>query len=721
MNGLLRQLWGERGSLAVDSRAVSNLIGFILLFSILLLALAGYQAQVVPQETAQSEFEHHQSVQDELIEFRNAVFGTATDDGSSLGSSSATAVTLGTTHPSRTLTIGPPSSAGSLQTSESYNVTVRNARTNHSEEVPTRFVEYEPQYTEYDVGSIWYENSMLYLDDEDADEPIVLADQQLAVEGRSVRVIPAQNEISENGIEATSVEKYAAEAVERNPELYEADSRRMQVVVPTRLDGSEYWDSQLDGSVQYNITNSTEIEGWDVNALELLVEPDIEINTVGFQGGPTENPQRSPNDEEQEREFSTSNNEKPDDELENIYENMSRDEDGRLVITDDHDLQAIGANDSSRSDDYILETNIDASGTDQWNDDDGFDPIGNWEAPQQPFTGSLDGDGYVIDGLTINQTGDGAGLFSWTDDATIQNLGIERADISTEQNNAGGVTGWLENSRIENTYVTGEINGEIWYVGGITGYQLDSSIENSYTDVTVDGDDSVGGLVGYQFESDIQNSYTRGTVIGNENIGGLVGYADSPSSIQHSHSTANVDVDDFAGGGLVGYANDPSGTNQVTIENSYATGYIEGENTLGGILGYSNGGEVTNSYATGAVDGEGEVGGLVGENQNNGVITSSFATGSVEGDGDVGGLVGVDGGSDIDNGYWDRGTTNQEDGVGNADDDEFDIQGFGDVDDASPADEMIGAGALDAGNMSGLSADDWRPLEHPDDYPMLEP
>jgi len=608
------------GSLAADRRAVSNLVGFMLLFSILLLALTGYQVQVVPQETAQGEFEHHQTVQNNLIEFRNAVFETATAGQSVLGSgSSVTAIQLGTTHPSRILTVGPPSSSGTLRTSESYNVTVQNTRTNRTETVPTRFVEYTPQYSEYRVGSIWYENSMLYLDERDRDnaEPIVLADQQLAVDGRTIRVIPSQNEINENGIGSASIEKYAADAVEQHPELFEAETRRMQITLPTRLNGTEYWDGELDGSVQYTIDEDAYESG--VHELELLVEPDIEINTVGFQSGPTENPLRSPNDADGG--FSDPNNAEPEqDDLENAVDGMngSGTETDPFVITTDYELQAIDKNGSTRGKHYTLGTNIDASGTDQWNGGDGFAPIGN---ETDAFSGSFDGSGYLISELSVSRTTDSVGLFGEiADDGRIENVGLESINISGDSD-VGGVVG-SSSGEIETVYVTGDVDGNGENVGGVVG-------NNSGTMERLDATTAVDGA--------------------DKNVGGVVGY------------------------------------NTGNIETVHASGAVGGD-TTGGLVG-ENDGTIVGSYATGVVDG-GTAGGLVGD--NSGILEDA---------------------------YWDKGTTNQDDAVGTGDD--GDADGFGDTTDASPAEQMIGSGALDAGNMSGLSANEWRTLEQPDDYPLL--
>lgn len=687
MSGLRKRHQKSGTSLATNTRAVSNLIGFILLFSILLLALAGYQAQVVPEETAQTEFEHHQTVQNNLIEFRNAIFETATEDQSVFGSGgAATTVQLGVTHPSRTLTVGPPSSAGTLQTSDAYNVTVHNTQTNRSETVPTRFVEYAPQYSEYRVGSIWYENSMLYLDERDrgVTDPTVLADQQLVVDGRPLRVIATQNEISETGIRSTAIETYAADTVEQNPELFEAETRRMRIVVPTRLNMTEYWGDELNGSVQYSIAENASEPG--VHELEVLVEPAIEINTVGFQSGPTENPVRSPNDAERER--STPNDSAPGD-PEAVVDGMEGDgtDENPYVITKDTELQSIDANESTRGANYTLGTNIDASNTDKWNDNNGFEPIGLNDT--EPFSGSLDGNGYAIVGLTIDRhLNDSVGLFSETNtEAHLSNISLEAVDINGEDN-TGGLVGSNDGGTIKTVSVSGIVDGN-HSVGGVVG-ENSGTLTDSYATATVRDATRVGGVVGYN-EGTITQSHATGTVEGTDSVGGLVGKHEGGSS---------------------------------HIERSYAVGNIRGETKIGGLVG-SNSGSIEIVYAQSTVDGDNTVGGLVGQNDADGhtdrTISDTFATGAVDGgDADaVGGLVGVHEDGNLTNSYWDNGTTNQGDAIGDNSGDTDTVRGFGETRDGLPAEEMIGTDTLDDGNMDELSETDWRELEHPDDYPLL--
>ena len=112
---------------------------------------------------------------------------------------------------------------------------------------------------------------------------------------------------------------------------------------------------------------------------------------------------------------------------------------------------------------YIQTANIDAFSTSSWDSNEGFSPIGN---STTNFTGSYDGDGYTINGLTIaRSTTHRIGLFGKTDGATIQDLGVTNVNI-TGNYYVGALVGLVDNingvidgSTISNCYSTGSVDG----------------------------------------------------------------------------------------------------------------------------------------------------------------------------------------------------------------------------------------------------------------------
>jgi len=241
----------------------------------------------------------------------------------------------------------------------------------------------------------------------------------------------------------------------------------------------------------------------------------------------------------------------------------------------------------------------------QWGAE-GWLPIGTGWPTNTPFSGNFDGDGHKITGLWIDRPSTSCvGLFGYVNNATIKNLGLE---ISYDG-----------------------LRGGDW-VGGLVGRQQDGNIKNCYTTGNVRGNLNVGGLVGRNLGR-IENSYTTGNVSSSfGNTGGLVGVQASGSSIKNSYAIGNVASNGGVNvGGLVGQS-------FGSIENSYATGSVNGFMGAGGLVGSHSNSSITNSYATGSVSGTG-AGGLVGS-QNNSSIINSFASGNVTGTHTTGGLVG---------------------------------------------------------------------------------
>ncbi|MCT7535790.1 filamentous hemagglutinin N-terminal domain-containing protein [Aliarcobacter cryaerophilus] len=279
---------------------------------------------------------------------------------------------------------------------------------------------------------------------------------------------------------------------------------------------------------------------------------------------------------------------------------------GKVIVNNLYQLQWMN---TALNGKYELGRDIDAgvtkTDTANWGIE-GWNPIGDYS---NRFTGTFDGLGFAISNLYINHPiTDFVGLFGYTNNATIKNIGLKNVGI-TGGNYTGGLVGYNEGGTITNSYATGTVGGHSsggFYVGGLVGYNANSgTITNSYATGTVGGDSSggsyVGGLVGENVGT-ITNSYATGTVGGGSGGGSHVG-------------------------GLVGY-----NANSGTITNSYATGTVSGHSGgrsyVGGLVGYNaNSGTITNSYATGTVSGHSgsrpHVGGLVGENDN-GTIENSF-------------------------------------------------------------------------------------------------
>jgi hypothetical protein len=302
--------------------------------------------------------------------------------------------------------------------------------------------------------------------------------------------------------------------------------------------------------------------------------------------------------------------------------------------------------------DYVLTTDVEAGWTASWNLGETFDSVGT---PSNSFTGTFDGRGNSISGLTIDHPNkDTVGLFGFTEGASITNVTLESVDV-TGDTEVGGVFG-IARGPVHNVHVSGTVDGGT-HVGGLGG-EAQSTVSNSSAAVAVSGDFNVGALVGRSWSGTIRSSYATGNVTGTDYVGGLVGVNEG-GTIDSSYATGAVDGNTEVGG-LVGQNYKYS--DKGTIDSSYATGAVDGDTDVGGLVGYNYDATIDSSYATGDVSGDDEVGGLVGHTYQ-GTVRESYAIGAVDGDTEVGGFVGLNDNGDVYDSYWDTETTGQTTGI----------------------------------------------------------
>ena len=109
---------------ADDERAVSPVVGFVLIFALIMIVFTIYQAEVVPAQNAEVEFKHSQAVESEMSRLNDAI-----DQAGSSGVSQSATIATGVQYPDRALAINPGAPAGTLKTSEKdYTVTIKNVK-----------------------------------------------------------------------------------------------------------------------------------------------------------------------------------------------------------------------------------------------------------------------------------------------------------------------------------------------------------------------------------------------------------------------------------------------------------------------------------------------------------------------------------------------------------------------------------------------------------------
>ena len=185
-----------------------------------------------------------------------------------------------------------------------------------------------------------------------------------------------------------------------------------------------------------------------------------------------------------------------------------------------------------------LDKNIDLTGKD-------WTPIGT--SFRKSYTGTFDGGGHTITGLTVTTNDEFAGLFGSLGYAgTVKNVVMEGIQITNNRSSgfAGGVAGHSDGT-IENCSVSGSVSGTV-YVGGVVGAQLNGSITGCSSSATVKGMVDVGGVAGQTNSSaTLTACYATGNVIieldpvKNISGGGLVGM-NGGNGLFACYATGNV-------------------------------------------------------------------------------------------------------------------------------------------------------------------------------------
>ena len=306
---------------------------------------------------------------------------------------------------------------------------------------------------------------------------------------------------------------------------------------------------------------------------------------------------------------------------------------------------------------YKLNNDIDLS---DYQTGNGWVPIGMNSS--YCFKGIFDGNNKKITGLYINKYGS-VGLFGYIQNATVKNLGVIDADVTSMNGSTAIVVGVSdEGSAVSNCYSTGSVvassetssyYNETYAVGGVVGDNFsNSSISDCYSLASVSIVASYrnfcsGGIVGRN-GGNISNSHSTGSVTSSKSpTGGIAGL--NYGSVSNCYSASSV-ISYGTAGGVVGQ-NGTADVMSSIVSNCYATGSITSSDSssggsAGGVVG-NNDGKVSNCYATGSVSSTSTyyniVGGVVGNNYN--TVSNCYSTSSISSSSEAdynyaGGIVG---------------------------------------------------------------------------------
>ena len=220
------------------------------------------------------------------------------------------------------------------------------------------------------------------------------------------------------------------------------------------------------------------------------------------------------------------------------------------------------------------------------------------------FSGSFDGKGHSVSGLSITADGSVQGLFRYlTATAVVRNLSV-KGDIHPggSRNQIGAIAGQSE-GQIFNCSFTGQLSGGD-YVGGIVGINtVTGIIENCKVTGEIHGDHFVGGIAGEN--SGVIRSCTNNALI-------------NTTPQQNSVSISDITMDTLTNTEAVNTVTDIGGIAGISsgvireCRNDGDVGYQHMGYNIGGIAGTQSG-YIVSCENRGNIHGRKEVGGIVGQ------------------------------------------------------------------------------------------------------------
>ena len=166
-------------------------------------------------------------------------------------------------------------------------------------------------------------------------------------------------------------------------------------------------------------------------------------------------------------------------------------------------------------------------------------PIGEYFAGKR-FTGTFDGDGHTISGLTCTKPdADHVGLVGYAVGATIQNVTVQKSSFNGDTY-IGSVCGYIVGGKITGCTNSDTVNVRGYnYLGGIAAHADSTTVQRCFNSGTVTGNYPTGGIVGFANNATVQDCGNTGAVKspnGNEYCGGIAGSTNNTSSIQNCYN-----------------------------------------------------------------------------------------------------------------------------------------------------------------------------------------
>jgi len=280
-------------------KAVSVVIGVMLMLSVFFIAAANYQIVIVPQQEETTEVSHYRTVSSQLSEVRTGILSA-----SSIDSASSQKIEMGATY-SQDLIFGfipeihPTNPAGTIETRNfTERIEVRNAEgvgassnywpgvgdpcTEPNHCFNTNSFHYSVDYNQFqDSPEIVYENTILYdkyqndpANNSD-DEYLIHSDQSL-IQGRTINLISLSGDLDQSRVSPATIESVPVSAPAQSITITENSTEPVTFIVPTRLP-TDVWENRV---LNNEIRNASNPDGYISEVRDGPTSNTIEIEMV---------------------------------------------------------------------------------------------------------------------------------------------------------------------------------------------------------------------------------------------------------------------------------------------------------------------------------------------------------------------------------------------------------------------------------------------------------
>ncbi|WP_423999615.1 hypothetical protein ACOZ4I_11430 [Haloarcula salina] len=265
------------GAFRDDGRGVSEVLGAILLFGLLMTLLVLIQVNAVPAQNQQIEFEHNQRAQQDMLSVDRAILQAGTENVPA-----STQVEVATRYPSRFFLVNPGVGAGSIATTEPGTVTVSNAVApsastywnGDDRTFETRRLRYRPNYNEYRNApvTVYEHNTLVNTFDNGAVRPV---DSGSFVDGDQLLLVFLDGQLATSSTNAIAVETTPLSGPSQSVTITNGTDSGIAVSLPTALT-EDQWRGLLEDETVANggrVSAISVAPGTPHNTLTVTLEP----------------------------------------------------------------------------------------------------------------------------------------------------------------------------------------------------------------------------------------------------------------------------------------------------------------------------------------------------------------------------------------------------------------------------------------------------------------